>query len=46
MNKLFLIFLMALMLAACAHRPIIGYYNGQPVKACLTDFECEKVNNF
>lgn len=46
MKKLFLIFLMALMLAACATAPAFVNANGQKVKACTTDFECERINNF
>lgn len=45
MKKLFLIFLMALMLGACASVTYTNA-NGQKVKACTTDFECLQKNGF
>ena len=44
MKKLFLIFLMALMLGACAS--VTYNANGQRIKACSTDFECLQRNGF
>jgi hypothetical protein len=46
MYKIILFFTAALIFAGCAGRPIVGYYHGQPVRECITDYECEQVNGF
>ena len=46
MKKLLIIFLMSLMLGACATAPAFVNANGQRVKACSTDFECMQKNGF
>ena len=46
MYKIILFFTAALIFAGCAGRPIVGDYHGQPVRECITDFECEQINGF
>lgn len=46
MKKIIVVLLAALMFSACACAPVYTNEQGQRVKFCTTDYECERVNGF